>query len=153
MDITEIYTPETSETGKTPLKYCEIMLALFSLICFHFLCLVAKALTEEETEPGACTYTALDFNSTSGRSTAGFAGRVSHSRPECVSSSWHPRASVNISATSEHSSVAAAPPPRAAVPRVPLQTPPDNTTCQLSAGTQQAASRGFYIKSLLILFC
>lgn len=29
MDITEIYTPEMSETGKNPLKYYEIMLALF----------------------------------------------------------------------------------------------------------------------------
>lgn len=32
MDITEIYTPEMSETGKNPLKYCEITLALFSLV-------------------------------------------------------------------------------------------------------------------------
>lgn len=38
-------------------------------------------------------------------------------------------------------------------PQVPLQTQPDTTTCQLSAGTQQAASRGFHSKSLLILFC
>lgn len=78
MDITEIYTPEMSGTDKNPLKYCEIMLAIFSLICFHFLRWVAKALTEKEAEPGACTFTALDFISASGRGTVGFACRVCH---------------------------------------------------------------------------
>lgn len=45
MEITEKYIPEKTETGIN-LKYFEIMLALFSLICFHFLSSIAKALSE-----------------------------------------------------------------------------------------------------------